>query len=338
MRPALYSYLLSVSLVFAIPIRAAGHADIPERSDADTQSSAQTNSSPNDKNATPSTSDRQSVLPVGEETHHELLLKNDLINVYGINVPAQDKTLPYKHDFPSVTVSVGPSDVQTTVAGKASTSVTRKNGGVTFSEGGAQTIEAAGATTYRGVVVELLQQQGAAKNLCQRVVPGPLNCADTGSQQASAQPSSTEQASAQPSPTEQATSQPSDAARQPAGGKARVHKALGRGASSNNTDVDRRRTAAEDDDVPAFETDVIRVDLIRVSGGHDYAETKPKDAALLVALADANISVSLGGQSTALLHDGNVLWMPAGVERRASDFLSGTSSFILISFRAAPGK
>jgi hypothetical protein len=267
-----------------------------------------------DQDAAPSTSERQSVLPIVEETHHELLLKNDFLNVYGINVPAQDKTLPYKHDFPFVTVSVGPSDVQTTVAGKASAPAARNNGDVTFSEGGiAQTIEATGGKAYRGVAVELLKPQGAAKNLCQQVVPGPQDCADAASQQA--------------------------AARLPASGKTRGQKAARRtGSNDAAADAARRRAGTADDDVPAFETDQIRVDFIRVWGGRDYAELAPKDGALLVALADANITVALGGQSAALLHDGNVLWMPAGVERRVSDFLAGTSSFIVISFRAAQGK
>jgi len=276
-----------------------------------------------DQDAAPSTIERQSVLPIGEETHHELLLQNDFVNVYGINVPAQDKTLPYKHDFPFVTVSVGPSDVQTTVAGKASAPAAQRNGDITFSEGGVvQTIEATGGKAYRGVVVELLKPQGSARNLCQQVVPGPLDCADAASQQA-AQSSS------------QAASQQA-AARPPASGKTRGQKTAGRGTGPD--DAARSRAETADDDVPAFETNEIRVDLIRVWGGRDYAELKPRDGALLVALADANITVALGGESAALLHDGNVLCMPAGVERRVSDFLAGTSWFIVISFRAAQGK
>jgi hypothetical protein len=283
-----------------------------------------------DQDAAPSTLERQSVLPIGEETHHELLLKNDFVNVYGINVPAQDKTLPHKHDFPFVTVSIGPSDVQTTVAGKASAPAAQNNGDVTFSEGGiAQTIEATGAKAYRGVVVELLKPQGSAKNLCQQVVPGPLDCADAASQQSAAQHSTSSQAASQQA-----------AARLPASGKTRGQKTAGRGTGSDDAAADAapRRAGTADDDVPALETDEIRVDFIRVCGGRDYAELKPKDGALLVALADANITVALGGKSAALLHDGNVLWMPAGVERRVSDFLAGTSSFIVISFRAAQGK
>jgi hypothetical protein len=87
------------------------------------------------------------------------------------------------------------------------------------------------------------------------------------------------------------------------------------------------------DDVPYFETDEIRVDLHKVSSGNDYVDATPKFDALLVALTDANLDANLAGEHIAFLHGGDVLWLPAGEQRRIIDFLGTHSSFLLISFK-----
>lgn len=90
--------------------------------------------------------------------------------------------------------------------------------------------------------------------------------------------------------------------------------------------------------VSCFETDQVRLDRVRVEGGKDYAETAPRTAAVLVAMTGANLDVSLGGQHAAFLHEGDVIWLPAGTSRRVVDFLGIQSSFLLLSFKdsAAP--
>lgn len=96
-----------------------------------------------------------------------------------------------------------------------------------------------------------------------------------------------------------------------------------------------KKPAAEaaDDDIPYFETDDIRVDLIKLSSGRDYVEAAPKQNALLVALTNANLDVNLGGEHSSFLHDGDVVWLPAGTHRRIVDFLGTHSSFLLVSFK-----
>src|SRR6202035_1107164 len=97
------------------------------------------------------------------------------------------------------------------------------------------------------------------------------------------------------------------------------------------------RVASED--VPYFETDEVRVDLHKVSGGNDYVDAAPKVDALLVGLTNSNLDVNLGGEHIVFLHGGDVLWLPAGQPRRIVDFLGTHSAFILISFKdsaAAP--
>ena len=96
-----------------------------------------------------------------------------------------------------------------------------------------------------------------------------------------------------------------------------------------------KKPAAEpaDDDIPYLETDEVRVDLITVSGGRDYVETAPKQNAVLVALTNAGLDVNLGGEYSSFLHEGDVVWLPAGTRRRVVDFLGTRSSFLLVSFK-----
>lgn len=85
--------------------------------------------------------------------------------------------------------------------------------------------------------------------------------------------------------------------------------------------------------VPCFETDEVRMDLVRVEGGKNYEEANPKTSALLVAMSDANLDVSLGGGHTAFLHVGDAVWLPSGTARKIEDFLGIRSKFLLLSFK-----
>jgi hypothetical protein len=90
---------------------------------------------------------------------------------------------------------------------------------------------------------------------------------------------------------------------------------------------------ATDDVVPYFETDEVRVELRKVASDREYVEQAPKMHALLVALSNSNLDANLGGEHILFLHEGDILWMPAGMRRRVVDFLGTHSSFLLISFK-----
>jgi hypothetical protein len=96
-----------------------------------------------------------------------------------------------------------------------------------------------------------------------------------------------------------------------------------------------KKAASEtsDDIIPYFETEEVRVEVVQVTGGHDYVDASPKLNALLVAMSNANLDANLGGEHASFLHDGDILWMPAGVHRRVMDFLGTRSTFLLIWFK-----
>jgi hypothetical protein len=85
--------------------------------------------------------------------------------------------------------------------------------------------------------------------------------------------------------------------------------------------------------VPCFETSELRMEIVKAEGGKDFAQTSPETAALLVAMSNANLDVSLGGQHSAFLHVGDVLWLPVATARKVVDFLGTKSQFLLISFK-----
>lgn len=86
-------------------------------------------------------------------------------------------------------------------------------------------------------------------------------------------------------------------------------------------------------DIPCFETSELRMDLVKVDGGRDYTQASPGEAALLIAMNDASLEVSLGGEHIGFLHGGDVQWLPAGVAWKVADFLGTRSEFLLISFK-----
>jgi hypothetical protein len=104
------------------------------------------------------------------------------------------------------------------------------------------------------------------------------------------------------------------------------------GATNSNNQIPSEQV------VPCFETDELRLELVKVEGGKDFVQPSPGTAALLIAMSNSNLDVSLAGQHTAFLHVGDVLWLPPGTPRKVVDFLGIKSQFILISFKdsAAP--
>jgi hypothetical protein len=250
------------------------------------------------------------VVPLRDEPHHRLVLRNDLINVYTVAVPPYDATLMHRHDLPYLAINLGPGDLVNIVQGKAQAHLTLQDGQVTYSSGGfAHVVRTDSGAAFRNVTVELAKPQGTARNLCKEIVPGPLTCP--------------EQAEA----ARQAATEVADAQRKTSAAKVR------RGAPRESTTTAKKAPAEADDDVAYFETDEIRVDVITVSNGRDYAEEAPRQDALLIAMTNSNLNAHLGAKAISFLHDGDILWLPAGESRRVVDFLGTRSNFLLVSFK-----
>jgi hypothetical protein len=105
----------------------------------------------------------------------------------------------------------------------------------------------------------------------------------------------------------------------------------------------RAAGAKQNDQVPfeqvvaCFESDEVRLDMVTIEGGKDYEEAAPRAATLLIAMSNANLEVSLGGEHAAFLHEADVLWLPAGTSHKVVDLLGTKSKFVLITFKDSGG-
>jgi hypothetical protein len=101
----------------------------------------------------------------------------------------------------------------------------------------------------------------------------------------------------------------------------------------NEADAKRNEQVPFELTLPCFETSEVLMELVTIEGGKDYAQPASETAALLVAMSNANLDVSLGGEHAAFLHTGDVLWLPVGRARKVVDFLGTRSRFLLITFK-----
>lgn len=220
-------------------------------------------------------------VPVSQEPHHALALKNEFVHVFNVTVPPLDATLLHQHDLPYIYLTLGTTDVVNAVQGKPAVELMLQDGETRYTPGGfAHLVRTDAGIGFHNITIELVKPQGAPRNLPVGAPERPLGSCPL----ASADPPRNPQI-----PYEQV--------------------------------------------VPCFETDEVRLAVVRVEGGKDYEEAAPPTAALLVAMSNANLDVALGGQHAAFLHAGDVLWLPAGVARRVQDFIGIRSNFLLLSFK-----
>jgi hypothetical protein len=110
--------------------------------------------------------------------HHHLVLENEYVRVFRVSLPAHDATLLHQHDVPNLYVSLGPADVINAVQGKPEARIVMADGQLGYSPGHFAHIARTDAgSPFNNVTIELLRPQGEARNLCERIIDGPLgNC------------------------------------------------------------------------------------------------------------------------------------------------------------------
>ena len=117
----------------------------------------------------------QAPTAVKDEPHHHLVLENSYVRVFRVSIPANDATLLHQHDLPYVYVSLGPADFTNAVAGKPEVEAKLADGQLGYSRGGfAHIARTDHGLPFNNVTIELLHPQGEPKNLCDKVVDGPV--------------------------------------------------------------------------------------------------------------------------------------------------------------------
>lgn len=103
-------------------------------------------------------------VPISEEHHHHLVMENEYVRVYEVEVPAHEATLMHQHDRDYVYVVIGDADVTNQVQGKQAAKLHLLDTTVNFSKGPfAHIATNDGEKPFRNVTIELLKPQGEVK-------------------------------------------------------------------------------------------------------------------------------------------------------------------------------
>jgi quercetin dioxygenase-like cupin family protein len=114
-------------------------------------------------------------VPIPQEPHHHLVLENEYVRVFRVTVPAHESTLLHQHDVPYLYVALGPADVINAVQGKPEAHLIMADGQLGYSLGHfAHIARNDSDLPFNNVTIELLKPQGTPRNLCEKIIDGPL--------------------------------------------------------------------------------------------------------------------------------------------------------------------
>jgi hypothetical protein len=103
-------------------------------------------------------------VPISGERHHHLVLENQSIRAYEVELAPHESTLLHRHDKDYVYVVFGDADVTNAVEGKPEVKVHLPDTTVNFAHGPfAHVARNEGGTTFRNITIELLANQGELK-------------------------------------------------------------------------------------------------------------------------------------------------------------------------------
>lgn len=135
---------------------------------------------------------------------------------------------------------------------------------------------------FNDITVELLRPQGTAKNVCEKIVDGPL------------------------------------------------------GDCKSCPDSPLKALLKLFNVKPAFMTDDILVDTISLQGGVNYSATAAHSPQLLIACDHSEFKTEMLGQTSNVLHGGEILWVPTGASAKITSAVAqGTAAVVIITFKAA---
>ena len=123
-----------------------------------------------------------SVITMDQEPHHHLVLLNDYVKVFNVEVSPGDSIVLHKHDQDTVAIAIGDQLVTVGVPGKPDVHSKNADAQVRPQRSGyVHSTRVDGDKPYHTVAVELLKPQTSFHNVCEEVLVGqPLNCPDAG--------------------------------------------------------------------------------------------------------------------------------------------------------------
>jgi hypothetical protein len=123
-----------------------------------------------------------SPVPIKNDPNHRLVIENSYVNVFRVSFPGHAVSLLHQHDVPYLYVNLGPADIMNAIQGKPELHQVLADGQVGLSTGHfAHVVRTDAGIDFNNVTIELLKPQGSLRNLCEKIVEGPLNCENDGS-------------------------------------------------------------------------------------------------------------------------------------------------------------
>jgi len=98
------------------------------------------------------------------EPHHHLVLQNQYVRVFKVEVAPQEQILVHRHRYDYVFVTLGASEIENAVVGKAPAVLKLQDGDTRFLQGNfSHSVKDLAKTPFRNVTVELLQDEKSRK-------------------------------------------------------------------------------------------------------------------------------------------------------------------------------
>lgn len=122
--------------------------------------------------------EEQTIIPLKSEPHHHLVLHNEMVNVYWVQVLPHDSVKLHRHDADAIGIMLSDAEITVRSPGKPDSHQNVTKGQLRLQVAGyvhSTTVD--GENAYRNVTVEVLRQQDSPRNLCAQVMPAkPLDC------------------------------------------------------------------------------------------------------------------------------------------------------------------
>lgn len=124
--------------------------------------------------ATLATAQTPQEVPITAEPSHHVVLENEYVRVFKVEVPPHAQTLIHRHDHDYVFVTLGDSEVENTVTGKPPVQLKLKDGDARFLMGGfSHTARNLSDQPFRNVTIEFLRNNQHAPAVDYAASPSP---------------------------------------------------------------------------------------------------------------------------------------------------------------------